>query len=99
MAQVVGYFEDYVQFKEGPFVAVEINGWRIECEVRGKKSPALPDLSVYELLETHPTWKNTKYGKFEEIAVFVDWLNKQVKEGKIVQRVNHWVAPQYERTM
>ena len=93
MAQVVGYFEDNVTYEEGPFVISNplSNGWRIEVEVKGSKTqtPALPDLSIYELKK-----KLGLEGKTFDKALIeriCDDLNQMVRDGKIVQRCGLWV--------
>lgn len=105
MAQVVGYFEDFKTperekeaFSEGPFVIVHVFGWRIECEVKGRQCPALPDLSIYRLAQKSGI---TVYGKFnrkEDAAQLCDWLNQKVKEGRIICHDGNWVADGAQET-
>ena len=93
-AQIVGYFEDNVTFTEGPFVAVCINGWRIEVELKGNNCPVLPDMSIYKMLKDA---RGKEPGKTDwlECEANVNWLNEQVKRGRIVLNGKTWVAPSY----
>ena len=91
MAQIVGYYQDNVTFEEGPFVAVDAWGWRIEVEQKGAKCPVLPDRSIYNALRRHKGKKPGKLDTFEEIAPYVDWLNQMVREGKITLEGRCWV--------
>ena len=94
MAQRVGYFEDDVTFKEGPFVMVKADGWRVECEIKGAVCPALPDLTIYALLESEG-WLAAKQADDGYAASRTDWLNMQVKNGRIVLHENgYWYAPE-----
>lgn len=100
MAVVIGFFQNTdtpkaaaEAFKEGPFVICNPlgNGWRIEVELKGAKSPVLPDLSVSRL------WKRAGFGepKFHSQATaaqLCDWLNQQVKIGSIVCNDGNWEA-------
>lgn len=98
MAQHVGYFEDFKTaerereaYSEGPFVVVNANGWRIECEVVGSSCPALPDLSVFHLRKK---W-GIPEGKFNSVKAaeeLCDRLNEQVKLGNIVREKASWAA-------
>jgi len=95
MAQVVGYFQNNVIFEEGPFVlCFNPGGFRIEVELRGHICPVLPDLSIYKLLkaETECPIGNTRRELKEPWA---DWLNRQVKAGRIVMQENRWICPEY----
>lgn len=96
MAQIVGYWQDNVEFEEGPFVMVHAGGWRIEVEVKNHKCPCLPELSIYNLLDAHSR-RIYKTGSSALAAQTVDWLNEQVRAGKIVLQGKIWVAPEYER--
>jgi hypothetical protein len=93
MAQVVGFFEDNVTYKEGPFVISNplFNGWRIEVEFKGSKTqtPGLPNTSIYELEK-----KLGLDGKTFDKALIeriCDELNQMVRDGKIAVRHNLWV--------
>jgi len=97
MAQFVGYFEDDVEFAEGPFVVVDIFGYRIEVEYKGAKCPALPDVSIYRLREAlgHPWGKTTN----RDLAIkMCDELNALVREERIVLHPNGkcWVCPEHD---
>lgn len=97
MAQVVGYHEDNVVFEEGPFVAVEVGGWRIEAEFKGHKCPVLPDFSIYRLLAREGK-HGGKYPTSDlgtaQIKETVDWLNQLVKDGEIrLWNGTTWVYP------
>ena len=89
MAQHVRYFEDNVEFKEGPFVVVEINGFRVECELKGWHCPVMPDTTIYQFLRAHGL-DASKHWKAEEIEKQVDFLNQKVKEGVITLRDGAW---------
>lgn len=95
MAQRVGYFDDNVTFEEGPFVITNPlgNGWRIEAQIMGSGTPALPDSSVYDLLRKvgHSAGK---WNDLEPAAEACDFLNEQVKAGKICMRPSGgWLVP------
>jgi len=94
MTQTVGYFENNVTYMEGPFVMVNANGYRIEAELKGHYCPVLPDVSIYLMLEKE---KDKAPGKAPDtvIAPLVDWLNEQVKKGRIILEGNQWVCPEY----
>lgn len=46
MAQRVGYFENNVIYKEGPFVMTNAGGWRIEVEQKGHQCPVMPSMTI-----------------------------------------------------
>lgn len=85
MAQIIHWGDDNITFEEGPFVACQLNGYRVECRVAMSTKAALPDLSIYDLVEkelnSHP--RVMGWG-WEEVLQTVDWLNKQVLWGRIV---------------
>lgn len=83
MAQEVSYFENNPEYKEGPFVMVCANGWRVEVELKGHHCPVLPDSSIYELLARNG-FNPAKEVSRVLAARKVDWLNKMVAVGKIV---------------
>lgn len=89
MAQFVRYFEDNVTYTEGPFVAVDINGYRIEVELKGWKCPVLPDSSIYSFMRRYKILDGKTENK-GRITKAVDWLNNRVKEGKIVLHKDGW---------
>ncbi len=89
MAQQVGYFEDNVTYREGPFVIVNANGFRIECEVKGHICPAFPHLSISRLKDQlgYPQGKTDR----ETAAAMCDRLNGMVREGKIELVGTMWI--------
>lgn len=91
MAQVVGYYDNDVQYTEGPFVICNAlgNGWRIEAELKGHHCPVLPDASIYTAAK-----KFGFVGKTDDkqhAAYVCDRLNQMVREGKISLYRNVWV--------
>jgi hypothetical protein len=93
MAQEVGYFEDDVEYTEGPFVIVNPmgNGWRIEVELVGHRCPVLTDSSIHEL-RLKNGWPTGKLNSKAQAAELCDWLNSKVRDGIIEQVRNGWVA-------
>ena len=89
MAQEVGYFENHIEYEEGPFVMVDAHGWRVEVELKGHHCPCLPGTSIYALRKAlgFPVGK----GQQERIAGQVDKLNQLVCEGYVVLENNAWV--------
>lgn len=89
MAQRVGYYENNVEYKEGPFVLCQYSGnhSRIEVEYKGHRCPALPAMSIYAYLNAR--WGDPQEHQMEEIC---DDLNRLVKEKVIV------LDPQYGKT-
>lgn len=88
MAQEVGYYENDVVFLEGPFVLVNINGWRIEVERKGHSCPILPEQRIFQLEKSLGLSGKTR--DRELAAVVCDKLNSLVKEGKIIEINGHW---------
>lgn len=96
MAQVVGYFEDFhteerraEAYSEGPFVLVNVNGWRIEVEYEDAPHPCMPDSSIYKLKRK----LGMEFGKThdKQLAESVcDALNRMVKDGRIVRTESGW---------
>jgi len=92
MAQEIGYMENDVEFKEGPFVISNPlqNGWRIEVELKGHRCPVLPDRTIYKL-------KKKEFGMVcktsvkRQIVEVCDFLNQMVVEGEIVLEDKAWV--------
>ena len=91
MAQIVGYFEDDVIFTEGPFVLVDIWGWRIEVELKGHNCPVLPHISIYKIRE-QLDWDLGKTENTELATRVCDQLNQMVRDGEIVLKGNIWMA-------
>ena len=96
MAQVVGYFDDNVEYEEGPFVLCNplVNGWRIEVEQKGHRCPVLPDISIYKIMREGFGLEGKTFDK-KEIERICDSLNQMVKEGKITLNDNVWEAHSY----
>lgn len=91
MAQKVGYFENNVTFKEGPFVLVDAGGWRIEVKLRGHHCPVLPHSSIYPIKE-RLGWPLGKINDTVRATLVCDKLNEMVRAGKIVEQDNGlWV--------
>ena len=98
MAKEVGYWQDNPDpevYSEGPFVIVSAGGWRIEVEQKGHYCPVLPDMSIYKLLIYNRLFdgKTNDRRKQEQVC---DWLNRQVKEGRIICNDKMWIAPSME---
>lgn len=89
MAQEVSYFEDNVTFSEGPFVLCNAlgNGYRVEAEIKGAKCPALPDLTVHNIMTNELAWMGKTLDR-EAAARVVDLLNDMVRRGRIVLHKN-----------
>lgn len=94
MAQIVGYFENDVVYVEGPFVVVQINGWRVEVAMTGQRCPVLPDVSIYNLYKKEKGENLTKYNSLKQCVVAVDWLNEQVRNKNIVLEGAVWISYQ-----
>ena len=94
MAQVVRYFQNNPVFTEGPFVIVNINGWRIEAELietelKGHLCPVLPALSIYSIMKK--LGLQGKTNDKEQAAAVCDALNGMVRAGAIVLHNGWWV--------
>lgn len=88
MAQIVGWGENNVMFTNGPFVIVNINGWRIEAELRGHHCPVLPGNSIYQIEKK--LGLNGKTWDRELAAQVCDRLNQMARTGEIVLHENGW---------
>lgn len=88
MAQEVGWGQNNVEFKEGPFVIVNINGWRIEAELKGHYCPVLPASSIYRITERMGF--SGKTDNKEQAEMVCDALNGMVRTGQIVLADNGW---------
>ena len=93
MAQVVGYYQDHVRYRQGPFVICNAqgNGWRIECEQKNSICPVLPHPSVSNLIS-----KRFKLeGKSRDrafVARICDELNDMVERKEIcLMDMRTWV--------
>ena len=95
MAQEIGYYDDNVAFKEGPFVIVNVGSrikpsWRIEAELVGHTCPVLPDASIFTILRRSGMHFATPN---KRLAMRVcDHLNKMVRDGEIVRKGGVWVV-------
>lgn len=91
MAQTVRYYEDNVEFEEGPFVVCHMSDdrYRIEVELKNHKCPVLPDPSVCRWLDQNGLVWNTHRRTFVER--YCDNLNEMVRQGQIVLEDNSWV--------
>ena len=89
MAQEVRYFQNNPEFTEGPFVIVNVNGWRIEVELAGYHCPVLPSTSVLRIVDK--LGLHGKTNNRELAAMVCDNLNARVRAGEIVLRHNTWV--------
>ena len=89
MAQSVGYYQDDVTFSEGPFVICNplLSGWRIEAQIVGSGTPVLPDRSIYDIL-SKSMYGTGKWNDRATAEAACDWLNRLVREGKIVTRLS-----------
>lgn len=93
MAQQVGYYENNVEFTEGPFVIVNAGGWRIEVELKEHHCPVLPDSSIYRLCGDRLGHPLTKLHFYESAVELCDWLNQEVERGTIVLNGRGWICP------
>lgn len=97
MAQLVGYMQRDVEYKEGPFVVAKVPGgrFRIEVELKGWPTPAPPSLRVYELLANGTGRQMDSIylvsPTLEEVSKDVDWLNLQTKTGIIKLIGRRWL--------
>jgi hypothetical protein len=92
MVQYVGYWDNNVEYKEGPFVLCGPpigSVGRIECEVKGHFCPCMVHPSIYKLINHHNWFKNcTK-------SYIVDRLNQLVIIGEIILQDRFWVAKDF----
>lgn len=98
MAQVVGYYQDHVRYRQGPFVMCDPrgNGWRIECEQKNCVCPVLPHSSVADLI-----LKRFKLdGKTRDrdlVGKICDELNEMVKKKEInLMNMKIWVFGRWD---
>jgi hypothetical protein len=87
MAQTVGYYENNVQYTEGPFVVTTTRGrwYRIEAQKDGHQEPVIPEPSIMEVI-----YRLGGYGSASRTAV-CDTLNRMVRTGQIVKTNGVWV--------
>lgn len=92
MAKRVKYYQNNEpeMYAEGPFVMTDANGWRIEVGCDLTNCPIIPDSSIYDLLHQN-SMRVDKSSDPEVIAKSVDWLNDQVRGGKVVCVDHRWV--------
>jgi len=87
MAQIVGYWDDFpdLVITDGPFVLCNAcgSGYRIEVD-EGGKCPRAPHYKLYDVLERHGLRAHKSLDR-DLMEKSVDWLNVQVKAGKIVK--------------
>lgn len=101
MAQHVGYWDNHVVFKEGPFVLTNPmdNGYRVEVENKRNNPPSCPTLpmpSVYKALKASG-FDPHKTSNKQAAEAKVDWLNKQTKTGKcILGKEGVWQFPEFD---
>jgi len=92
MARIVNYWADETPFDKGPFVLCALNGlYRIEVEFKGWECPVLMDVSIYDLLRKETTCP-VGFSLQEKVEPWVDWLNEQVRKGRIVLDGRVWVT-------
>ena len=82
MAQKVSWYDNDVEYLEGPFVVCDMNGkCRLEVEFKGRKCPALPIQEVINFARSkYPQWE--WYGtKLSSVELLCDSLNNDFKRG------------------
>lgn len=87
MAKFAGYFDDNpdVDYSEGPFVVVYVNGFRIECKHPSANWPVLPDNHIYAIMRGLGLDGKTEN---KNLAIRVcDTLNTMVTE----KRLDPWL--------
>jgi len=96
MAQVVGFFQDDFNYREGPFVLVRLPSgyYRLEAEMRGHHTSVFPDDSIYCLAFQEALYVPAN-GTRDYSEPVVNWLNAQVHKGRIVLDGLVWVCPEY----
>lgn len=98
MAQRVGYYENNVEFTEGPFVIVRrTDRWRIECELRtdAECNCVIPEASILDLFYNE---RGVRMTWFNELMAeeHCDWLNSQVFQERIIlHEKGYWYAPEF----
>ncbi len=95
MAQTVGYFEDNIEYREGPFVIVPLYGtYRIEVEFKGHKCPITTDISIYRWRESIGRARSLGRDKAADVC---DKLNQLVKDEVVVLKDGIWVHPEFDK--
>ena len=94
MAQVVSYWDDEVNFKEGPFVitCMPYNQYRIECQVGDSGTPALCDLSICSIIKAKWGLNFTKTENINLAREICDDLNDMVKREEIINIDGMWIG-------
>lgn len=98
MAQVVGYYQDHVRYKQGPFVICNAqgNGWRIECEQKNSTCPMLPHTSVVNLIRIRFKLEGKSRDR-DFVARICDQLNEMVTKKEInLLNSRVWAFGQYD---
>lgn len=98
MAKIVGFFQDHIAYSEGPFVLCSIMGgshYRLEAEMKGHHTSVFPEDSIY-CLAFHEVLYIPANGTRAYSEPVVDWLNEQVRKGRIVLDGLVWVCPEYQ---
>ena len=86
-------------FKEGPFVVSRMYGkYRVEVYLKPRKHTVLPHSSVCRMLKREKDFILAMMLQADPIVNMVDWLNKQVKNGRIIERHGYWIATQYHQS-
>jgi hypothetical protein len=80
MAQYVGYWDNHIKYKEGPFVICGgplplASRGRIEAEVRGYHTSMVPHSSILTLIKPLRSRMS--------MPEIVDWLNAEAQAGRI----------------
>lgn len=83
MAQHVGYFANHVLLTEGPFVIVNVHGWRIEVDRARSQCPGLTSRAVHDLTR-HVYGFPGKVASCAQAEAVCDHLNQLVRTGLIV---------------
>ncbi|MBK7823146.1 MAG: hypothetical protein IPJ61_19360 [Tessaracoccus sp.] len=83
MAQQVGYFANHVLLTEGPFVIVNVHGWRIEVDRVCARCPGLTSLAVQDLARRAHGFPG-KVASYTQAEIVCDHLNQLVRAGLIV---------------
>lgn len=106
MAQIIRYFENNVEYTEGPFVLTKLNSYddyRLEVELKDHHCPVLTGLSIDRLIVK----RKQKFcvqsdrsdgrplarlrGTLDKMTFVCDWLNQQVNKGVVILKHGAWV--------
>jgi hypothetical protein len=94
MAQQVEYWQDNIEYLEGPFVVVNAGGYRIEMELKGHCCPVQTTVLIDRYLAEHK-FSCYKTNCLQTASDTVDWLNNKVKNGDIILVNGRWVPKKY----